>query len=246
MIKLSEISTLPPKDVNKKEIQRQTKKNCKEIARLHDIMIAQGKYNLLVVFQGMDASGKDGAVKNVFKYCNPSGINVKGYKKPTDEEFAHDFLWRIHKNTPKKGMIQIFVRSHYEDVLIQRVHKWITEDHALKRINAINAFEELLEFDNNTTVLKYYLHLSYEQQAIELQQRIDDPTKHWKHNPGDWEERKYWDEYRRCYEDVINRSIIPWVITPVDERWYRDFVISSSILGALKKLDLKYPPLEKE
>ncbi len=244
MIKLSKIPTRPPKDVDKKTLQEQTKKNCKEIAKLQAVMIAQSKYNLLVVFQGMDASGKDGAVKNVFKYCNPSGIKVKGFKKPTDEEFGHDFLWRIHKNAPQKGMIQIFVRSHYEDVLIQRVHKWISEEHAIKRINAINAFEELLEFDNNTIILKFYLHLSFEQQAIELQQRLDDPTKYWKHNPGDWEERKHWDEYMRCYEDVLERSSIPWKITPVDERWYRDYVVSTTIVEAMRKLDLQYPKLE--
>ena len=160
----------------------------------------------------MDASGKDGAASNVFKECHPSGINVYSFKKPTEEEFAHDFLWRVHKQAPAKGMIQIFNRSQYEDVLIQRVHKWIDEETVDRRIKAINAFEELLTFDNSTIIFKFYLHLSKEQQAIELRERIDEKEKHWKHNDNDWKEREHWEEYMRCYEDVINRSSIPWII----------------------------------
>ena len=194
----------------------------------------------------MDASGKDGAVSNVFEECHPGGLEVIPFKKPTEEEFAHDFLWRIHRHAPRKGMINIFVRSHYEDVLIQRVHGWIDEEHAQRRIRSINAFEELLAYDNDTLILKFYLHISKEQQKEELQQRLDEADKHWKHNPNDWREREYWDDYRRCYEEVLNESSIPWHIVPVDQRWYRDYVMSQIIVEALENLELEYPPLKKD
>ncbi len=243
MIKLSDISTDAPKGLSKEAAKAQTAKWVKKIGERQAILYAQKKYSLLVVLQGMDASGKDGAIKNVFGECSPTGLSVIGFKKPTDVEFAHDFLWRIHPHAPAKGMIHIFVRSHYEDVLIQRVHHWIDEPRVDKRIQAINAFEELLAFDNNTSVLKFYLHISKDQQKKELQQRLTEPDKYWKNNADDWKERELWDDYMRCYEDVINRSNIPWTVTPVDQRWYRDYVISKTILEALEKLDLAYPPL---
>lgn len=246
MIKLSEISTLPPQGIDKGDLKKVTKKQIDRLGELQQILMAQEKHAVLVVFQGMDASGKDGAVKNVFEECHPNGIGSYSFKKPTDEEFAHDFLWRVHKRAPAKGMIQIFNRSHYEDILIQRVHGWITEEQVRMRMNAINAFEELLAFDNNTVVLKFYLHLSYEQQAIELQERIDEREKHYKHNPGDWKEREHWDDYMRCYEYALNNSNIPWTIVPVDQRWYRDYIVSKTIVEALEKLEMKYPLLKEE
>ena len=246
MIKLSEISTLPPADANKSEIAKLTNKYAERLGELHDLILAAKEYAVLVIFQGMDSSGKDGAVKRVFRDCTHSNIKVHGFKKPTDEEMAHDFLWRVHKLAPEKGNIQIFNRSHYEDVLIQRVHKWIDEERVDKRIAAINAFEDLLQFDNNTLIFKFYLHMSYDQQAIELQERIDEREKHWKHNPGDWEERKHWEEYMRCYEDVINRSTTPWTIVPVDKRWYRDYLVTKTIVERLEALNLQYPPLSEE
>jgi PPK2 family polyphosphate:nucleotide phosphotransferase len=243
MIRLSEIATTPPENADKKELRKETQKFVDRLGELQEILFAQQKYSVLVVFQGMDASGKDGAVRNVFKECHPSGVDVYSFKKPTEEEFAHDFLWRVHKRAPRKGMIQIFNRSHYEDVLIQRVHKWIDGETVDKRLQAINAFEELLSFDGNTIILKFYLHLSFEQQAIELQQRIDEKEKHWKHNANDWKEREHWKEYMRCYEDVFRRSSIPWHIVPVDARWYRDYVVSKTIVEALEKLNLEFPEL---
>ncbi len=245
-IKLADISTLPPKDVEEEAIREKTKKLVDKIGKLHHKLVASKKHAVLVIFQGMDASGKDGAVKNVFQECFLNGICLHSFKKPSEEEMAHDFLWRIHQHVPPKGMVHIFNRSHYEDVLIQRVHKWIDEERVDKRIAAINAFEELLAFDNNTVVLKFYLHLSYEQQELELQERIDETDKHWKHNDGDWEERKLWPEYMSAYEDVMNRSTIPWTIVPVDKRWYRDFVIATTIVEALEALNLKFPPLVTE
>lgn len=241
---LSEISTEPPKDIDKKELKKKTSDMAKEIADLQEVLFAQKKHSLLIVFQGMDSSGKDGATREVFKYCSPNGVKAHSFKKPTEEEFAHDFLWRVHKLAPAKGEIQVFIRSHYEDILIQRVHKWIDEEHVTKRINAINAWEDLLQFDNNTTILKFYLHLSYERQGEKLQERIDEIDKNWKHNPGDWEERKLWDQYREAYEDAINRSTTPWIIAPVDSRTYRNYFITSKVLETLRSLDLEFPKLE--
>lgn len=244
-LKLSKISTLPPEDLNKEKTIEKTKKMAERIGELQHALYAEKKQALLVVLQGMDGSGKDGAVNNVFAACSPSGVRVFGFRKPTDEEYAHDFLWRVHRVTPQKGMIQVFVRSHYEDVLIQRVHKWITEEKALKRIAAINAFEELLEFDSNTKVEKFFLYISREQQKMELQERIDDPKKQWKHNPADWKEAELWDKYMHCYEDAINRSSIPWHIVPVDKRWYRDYMIAGAVCKTLEKMNPKLPDLKE-
>ena len=246
MIKLSEISTLPPEGLSKEEAKKITNDYAERLAVQQNLLIGQGKYSLLVVFQGMDGSGKDGAVKKVFKDCYHTNISVYSFKKPTPEEFGHDFLWRVHKQCPGKGQIKIFNRSHYEDILIQRVHGWIDEERVEKRMTAINAFEELLEFDNDTIILKFYLHLSKEQQALELRERIDDPTKHWKHNDGDWDEREHWEKYRKCYEYAINNSKIPWTIVPVDKRWYRDLVVAKTITEKLESLNMKYPELETE
>ncbi len=243
MIRLADISTDAPEFLSKETAKAQTTEWVNQIGEWQAILYAQKKHSLLVVLQGMDASGKDSAVRNVFADCNPVGLNVTSFKKPTEEEFAHDFLWRIHKHTPAKGMIHIFIRSHYEDVLIQRVHQWIDEDRVHKRIQAINAFEELLQFDNNTLVLKFFLHISKDQQEKELKERLHESDKYWKHNANDWKERDYWDQYMHCYEDVINRSTIPWTIVPVDQRWYRDYIISKTIAAALEKLKLQYPPL---
>ena len=244
MIKLSDYSTRPPKEVDKKAIKQKTEKFAERLGELHQLLLAEGKHSVLVLFQGMDASGKDGAVKKVFRHCTHNNINVYSFKKPTEEEFAHDFLWRVHKKVPAKGNIQVFNRSHYEDVLIQRVHAWIDEEKYNKRIKAINAFEELLQFDGNTLIFKFYLHLSYDQQAIELQERIDEREKNWKHNANDWKEREHWDEYMRCYEDVLNQSLVPWTITPVDERWYRDYIVAKTIVEGMEALNMQYPSLE--
>lgn len=245
-IKLADISTRPPKGFDKKKYKKEQREMAKEIGELHEIMFAEGKNSLLVVFQGMDSSGKDGATRETFKYCSPNGINATSFKKPTDEEFAHDFLWRVHKLAPQKGTIRVFIRSHYEDILIQRVHQWIDEEHVTKRINAINAWEELLQFDNNTTILKFYMHLSEERQLEKLQERIDDPEKNWKHNDGDWEERKLWNKYRDAYEDAIDRSSVPWIIAPVDSRTYRNWFITKKVLETMREMKMELPKLEKK
>lgn len=244
MIDLSKISTRAPKELDKNTTKKKTKEIAERIGVLAEMMKAEKKHSLLVVFQGMDSSGKDGATEHVFSATSPSHVGVKGFKKPTDEEFAHDFLWRVGKEAPEKGMIKVFVRSHYEDVLIQRVHSWITEERVTHRINAINAWEKLLINDNNTTILKFYMHLSKERQKEKLQERIDNPEKNWKHNPGDWEERKHWDKYIKAYEDVINRSAVPWIIAPVNQRWYRNYFIAKKVLETLKAMNIELPTLK--
>ena len=243
---LKNISTKRPEGLDKKSIKKETDRIAREIGELQHLLYAEGKKSLLVVFQGMDASGKDGATRKVFRYCNPSGITAHAFKKPTDEEFAHDFLWRVHKLTPEQGQIVIFNRSHYEDILIQRVHKWIDEKQVIMRMEAINAFETLIREDNNTVIMKFYMHISPDRQKEKLQERIDDPTKNWKHNDGDWEERKYWDEYMRCYEDIIEKCrVAPWVIAPVDSRWYRGHFIAQKVVKVMRAMKFELPTIQK-
>jgi len=248
-VNLSDISTKPPKGKGKAKAHYRNKFNkfLEEIEVLQRTMYAQAKFSILVVLQGMDASGKDGATRKVFKRTSPAHISVHSFKKPTPKEFAHDFLWRAHKVVPEKGMIQIFNRSHYEDVLIQRVHKWIDEETVQKRFRNINDFERLLA-ENGCTILKFYLHTSKEEQEVRLKERMEMPHKYWKHNDGDWEERKRWDEYRVAYEDAIENCgpDIPWHIIPADENYYKEYLIAKKVLEALKGMDLSYPPLETE
>jgi PPK2 family polyphosphate:nucleotide phosphotransferase len=244
MIKLSEIPTRAPKDWEKEHTIRKTERMTRRIGDLQHVMFAEKKHSLLVVLQGMDASGKDGATRKVFQFCNPTGIDAYPFRKPTEEEFDHDFLWRIHKRAPAKGMIQIFIRSHYEDVLIQRVHKWIDEKKVEQRINSINAWENLLKEDNNTTILKFYMHISRERQAEKLEERTRESSKHWKHNPADMKEAQLWDQYMDAYENAINKSAIPWIIAPVDQRWYRDYFIAEKVLETMESLKFVLPTLE--
>jgi len=182
----------------------------------------------------------------VFREVSPAGVRVHSFKKPTDLEFAHDFLWRAHQVAPQKGMIQVFNRSHYEDILIQRVHHWIDEDRVKQRIKHINNFEQLLLEENNTQILKFYLHVSKERQQERLQERIDTLRKNWKHNDGDWEERKHWDAYRKAYETCINQCspAIPWHIIPSDENWYKEYAVLKIIVETLSSLNMQYPAIE--
>ena len=245
MIDLSQIPTTAPEGVKKKQVRKETRRLAKRLAELQYLLFAENKHGVLVVFQGMDTSGKDGATRNAFQYCSPSGMGCYSFKKPTDLEFAHDFLWRVQQHSPAKGDIQIFIRSHYEDILIQRVHSWINEDRVKSRMDAINAYETNLASDNNTLVIKFYMHLSRERQAEKLQERLDDPSKQWKHNADDWKEAELWDQYRKCYEDAINWSTIPWHIIPVDQRWYRNFLITKILVERLEALQMQLPLLPK-
>ena len=241
-IVLKDINTRPPEGLTEEEVDDEYDALRQEIEDRQEIMRAQGKYSLLVVLQGMDAAGKDSAVNKVFSKVGHGGIRVQSFKKPTDLEMSHDFLWRVHQQVPSKGMIQVFNRSHYEDVLIQRVHQWIDEDTVYSRFNHINNFERLLR-DNGTKVLKFYLHISKEQQLKELNERLEDPEKYFKHNPNDFKEREHWDEYMKAYEDVFYHCgpENPWHIIPSDENWYKELQMSRIISKALREMDLAWP-----
>lgn len=241
---LSTISTLPPKSMDKSDYEEKTRIFINAIGEMQNMLFAQGKYSLLVILQGMDASGKDGVIKEVFSGVNPMGCQVKGFKKPTEEEMKHDFLWRIHKVVPEKGMIQIFNRSHYEDVVIQRVHKWVDDDILQKRYAHINAFEQLLQ-DNGTQIIKCYLHVSPEEQQERLKERLSDRKKMWKYNANDLEESKRWSEYMEAYQLAFDHcsSPVPWHIIPADKNWYKEYLIAEIIHNTLKSLDLEYPAL---
>ncbi len=247
MSRLSEISTKAPKELDKKAIKEQTQTLLKELDKLQYLLYAESKHSVLVILQGLDASGKDGAINNVFAEMNPQGVMVKSFKVPTEEELKHDFLWRIHQNAPAKGMVQIFNRSQYEDVLVTRVHGWCDDATAQKRFDAINNFETLLTLHNNTVIFKFYLHISVEEQQQRLHERIEDPTKQWKYNERDFEEAKLWDKYMQMYEDVFeNCSAVPWTIVPADQNWYKEYIIAKTLVEALKNLNMKYPQLKEE
>ena len=246
MARLKDISTKAPKDLDKKETKEQTLRLLNELNELQNRLYAEAKHCVLIIFQGMDASGKDGAVKNVLGQVNPMGINVTSFKTPTQEELKHDFLWRVHQHTPEKGMIAVFNRSHYEDVLITRVHRWCDDNTAKKRFRAINDFERLLVEHNSTSIFKFYLHISPEEQQERFKERMEDPAKTYKYNVNDFKEASYWDEYRKMYEDVFeNCEESPWTIVPADQNWYKEYIVSKTIVKALKELDMKYPQLEK-
>ncbi len=245
-IKLGEISTRAPKDIDKKEIKEKTEGYIQELDELQNLMYAEGKHSVLVVIQGMDGSGKDGVIRNVLGNMNPQGVTVKSYKAPTAEELSHDFLWRIHQQAPSKGMIQVFNRSHYEDILVTRVHKWCDDATAEKRMKAINDFETLLQKHNNTHILKFYLHISPEEQHERLSERMKDPAKMWKYNEKDFEEAKLWDLYMQMYEDCFNNCNNPeWTIVPADQNWYKEYIIASRLRDLLKGLDMQFPGLKK-
>ena len=246
-IRLKEIDTRAPKDLNKAETKENLAGILEELDELQNLLYASSKHSILVVIQGMDASGKDGLTRNVFGKMNPQGVTVRSYKVPTSEELAHDFLWRIHKHAPARGMIQIFNRSHYEDILVTRVHGLTDDDTAVKRMKAINDFELLLTRHNNTKVLKFYLHVSPEEQMERLQERVHDPRKMWKYNEADFAEAKHWDKYHQYYEDVFEHcNEIPWHIVPSDQNWYKEYFVAKTLCNALKGLDMQYPGLKPE
>jgi PPK2 family polyphosphate:nucleotide phosphotransferase len=246
-IKMKEISTRAPKDWDKEETKEKTAGILEKLNELQNLLFAESKHAVLVVLQGMDASGKDGAIRKVFATLNPQGVRVQSFKAPTDLELSHDFLWRIHAAVPPRGIIQIFNRSHYEDILITRVHKLIDDKTAKKRMKAINDFEQLLQEHNNTTILKFYLHISPEEQQQRLQERIHDVTKQWKYNEKDFEEAKLWDNYMAAFEDCFEHcNDVPWTVVPADQNWYKEYIIAHTLLKALEKLDMQYPELKKE
>lgn len=207
-----------------------------ELEAQQEIMYAAGEHSLLVIFQGMDTSGKDGAIRGVFGDVNPAGCRVESFKVPTEEERAHDFLWRVHKVTPRRGMTAVFNRSHYEDVLVVRVHDMVPKKVWKKRYDTINQFEAMLA-DSNTIILKFFLHISKEEQEKRLIAREGDVEKAWKLSAGDWRERDYWDDYQAAYEDALAKcstEAAPWYIVPANRKWYRNLVIAETVVEAVK------------
>jgi PPK2 family polyphosphate:nucleotide phosphotransferase len=244
---LSSISTRAPKEFEKQDTKSKTAAILQKLDELQNLLYAESKHAILVIIQGMDASGKDGVIRNVFGSLNPQGVTVKSFKVPTAEELSHDFLWRVHAHAPAKGVIQIFNRSHYEDILVTRVHHLIDDGIARKRMKAINDFEQLLTEHGSTQILKFYLHISPEEQQERLKERIDDPAKQWKYNANDFEEAKKWDEYMKVYEEAFAHcNDIPWTIVPADQNWYKEYLIADTLLKTLQHLDMKYPGLKKD
>jgi PPK2 family polyphosphate:nucleotide phosphotransferase len=234
------------KTLDKMETKEKTKKMLKEIGKLQYKMYGQNKFSLLIIFQGIDASGKDGVTKDLIEFCNAVGIKIHSFKKPSEEEFAHDFLRRVHEFTPGRGEMQIFIRSQYEDILVPSVEKYIPDEIIEKRYEMINNFEILLE-SNNTKVLKFFLNVSKEAQKERLMERIECKKKHWKHKDGDWDTREKFDGYIAVYEKIINKcNDIPWYIVPADKNWQKTFYVADVVLKTLKELDLKWPALVSE
>jgi len=218
-----------------------------ELEVLQEMLFAEHKHKVLIVLQAMDTGGKDGVIRRVFDGVNPQGVRVASFKVPTQEELDHDYLWRVHKVVPGKGEMVIFNRSHYEDVLVVRVHNYVSPDVWKKRFDQINQFERLLA-ENGTTILKFYLHIDRDEQKERLQARLDEPNKRWKFRLGDLEERKLWPDYMQAYEDVLSKTstkYAPWFIVPANRKWYRDLVISGVLVDTLKGLNMKFPEPEE-
>jgi PPK2 family polyphosphate:nucleotide phosphotransferase len=212
--------------------------------QLQYLMYAEKKHSLLIVLQGLDAGGKDGVVRHVITGMNPAGCKVIGFKQPTADDLEHDFLRRVHPHVPGKGSVAIFNRSHYEDVLVVRVHNLISEKRVSRRYDLINEFERLLAVDNGTTILKFFLYISTEEQLSRFKQRLDDAARQWKISEADYKERGYWDDYIAAYEDMLRNTstdYAPWFVIPSNHKWFRDLAISQIITRSLEKLDMKLP-----
>ena len=211
---------------------------------LQELLYAEHKHKVLVVLQGTDTSGKDGTIRRVFEGVNPQGVRVARFREPTPEEAEHDFLWRAHKQVPCSGESVIFHRSHYEGVLVERVHKLVPKEVWKRRYQEINEFERLL-VQEGTVILKFYLHIDAEEQKRRLQARLDDPSKHWKFSPQDVKERAFWPEYKKAYEEALEKTSTPWApwhCVPSDHAWYRDLVVCRILVDALEGLKMRYPP----
>jgi len=219
-----------------------------KLGGLQERLYANGDRALLIVLQGMDTSGKDGTIKSVMSGVNPQGCRVASFKTPSSRELAHDFLWRVHQEAPPKGHIGIFNRSHYEDVLITRVNGMISDNVAKQRFDQIKEFEELL-YESGTTIVKFFLHISKDEQKDRLEERIRDPEKRWKFNSGDLEERKLWSDYLRAFEDVISATSTehaPWFIVPANRKWYRNLVVAGAVAETLEEMKLPCPRPSKD
>jgi len=228
---------------DKEKTLAKSEKLTDRIGELQELLFAEHKHKMLVILQGMDTSGKDGTVRHVLRGVSPQGVRVTSFKRPTDVELAHDFLWRVHLQVPGSGEIGIFNRSHYEDVLVVRVHGLVPENVWRNRYHQINDFERMLS-ESGTVILKFFLHIGKDEQRARLQARVDDPTKRWKFEHGDLDERKLWNDYQAAYEEAIERTstkYAPWIIVPADKKWVRNYVVAQAMTDALEALDMKYP-----
>jgi len=227
----------------KKDAESRLAELVQKLDELQELLYAEHKHKILVILQALDTGGKDGTIRAVFSGINPQGVHVASFKVPTPEELDHDFLWRVHSQVPGKGELVIFNRSHYEDVLVVRVHQLVPEEVWRKRYALINNFEQMLA-EEGTIILKFYLNVSRDEQKQRLQERLDDPKKRWKFNPGDLKERAVWDDYISAYQDAINETSTewaPWYVIPANRNWYRNLAVASVIVQALEDLKLKYP-----
>ncbi|QQS47362.1 MAG: polyphosphate kinase 2 family protein [Acidobacteriota bacterium] len=235
-IKLKDIDPDYDAGLDREEGEERLRKLCDELTDLQELQYAASDTGVLVVLQGRDTSGKDGTIKAVMGPLDSRGCNVASFKVPTENELAHDFLWRIHYRTPKRGEITIFNRSHYEDVLVVRVHKLVENRVWQARYDHINAFEKLLA-DSHTIILKFYLHISRKEQLERLVEREQDQEKYWKLSAGDWKEREHWNDYTRAYEDAINRCSAPhapWHVVPADKKWFRNLAVAEALASAMR------------
>jgi len=231
------------KYTSKKEAEKEMREIRKQMIDLQSLLYAENKHALLIILQAMDTGGKDGTIKNVMAGVDPQGCDVKSFKVPTPEELSHDFLWRAHRVTPCKGKIVIFNRSYYEDVLVVRVHNLVPEEVWSKRYDQINNFEEFL-VENGTVILKFFLHISKDEQKKRFGERLNDPKKRWKFSLVDLKEREYWNDYMDAYEAVLNKcstEYAPWYIVPANKKWYRNLVVGETIVKTLKNLNMEYP-----
>ena len=258
-IKLAKFSTdVSDPDLNKKEAKKILQKKKEKLAELQDLLYAHDKYSLLIIFQAMDAAGKDSAIKHVMSGVNPQGTQVFSFKQPSAEELDHDFLWRVSKSLPERGRIGIFNRSHYEEVLVVRVHnlikyqkipqKLISDSIWEDRFTSIKNFENHV-CKNGTVIIKFFLNVSKDEQRKRFIDRLEKPSKNWKFSASDLEERSFWDQYQNCYEDAImatSTKNAPWYILPADTKWYTRLVISEILIHHMEKLDMKYPELDEK
>ena len=232
------------KHESRKSALPETQENVQKMEELQYLMYAENKHSLLIVLQGLDAGGKDGVVRHVLTGMNPSGCVSVNFKQPTAEDLAHDFLWRVHPHVPRKGSVAIFNRSHYEDVLVARVHGLVPERVWSKRHDEINDFEQLIFTENNTTILKFFLHISKDKQLDRFKKRLEDPTRQWKISESDYKERKFWDDYIEAFEDVLTKTSTEhaaWFIIPANHKWFRDLSISQIITRTMEEMDMQFP-----
>jgi PPK2 family polyphosphate:nucleotide phosphotransferase len=236
-VKLSDYDANADGSMTREEGRAKLAKLTAELGQIQEELYAAGQHSVLLILQGIDTSGKDGTIRGVLADVNPQGCRVESFKVPTEEELAHDFLWRAHRVVPRKGMLGVFNRSHYEDVLVVRVHKLVPENIWKARYNQINAFENILS-SNNTIILKFYLHITKDEQEQRLLERERDLTKAWKLSAGDWREREHWDDYIAAYEDALrccSTDAAPWYIVPANHKWYRNLAVCETLVETLRE-----------